>query len=141
MAPDPQVSRTTSITTLLQSKLHQPYVTRQFVPRPRLWEHLTQGLDSALILVSAGAGYGKTTLISSWLEQRTASVGRDGLVWPAAWVSLDEYDSDLGVFLSYCGDALRTIFPDACPETLALLQAPNQPPLVPLRVFMASARP
>jgi LuxR family transcriptional regulator, maltose regulon positive regulatory protein len=110
---------------LQQTKLHQPHVTRQLVPRPRLWERLDRGLDGGLILVSAGAGYGKTTLISSWLESRAAAPGEQGAALPTAWLSLDEYDSDLNVFLRYCGAALRTIFPEAFPETLSLIQAPQ----------------
>lgn len=118
--------------TWLRTKLHRPRVTRQLVPRPRLLERLEQGLDGALILVSAGVGYGKTTLISSWLEGRAARSGEYGAALPTAWLSLDEYDSDLGVFLRYCGAAVRTIFPEAFPETLALLQAPQQSPLATL---------
>ncbi len=129
MARESSVKHPASTTTLLQTKLHQPHVTRQLVPRPQLWERLEQGLDGQLIIVAASAGYGKTTLISSWLENRAVSSGK---AMPAAWLSLDEYDSDLGVFLRYCAAALSTLFPEACPETLALLQAPQQSPLATL---------
>jgi LuxR family transcriptional regulator, maltose regulon positive regulatory protein len=113
-----------SNTTLLQTKLHQPHVHPQFMPRPHFWERLDQGLDNGLILVSAGAGYGKTTLISSWLGERANNPGEHHVTLPAAWLSLDENDSHLELFLFYCGTALRTIFPGACAETFALLQAP-----------------
>ena len=117
---------------LLHTKLHQPHVMRHFVARPRLWKLLDQCVDRDLILVAAGPGYGKTTLISSWLEHRTATDGAAGATLPAAWLSLDEYDSDLGVFLRYCIEALRTIFPEACADTLALLNAPQEPPFATL---------
>jgi LuxR family transcriptional regulator, maltose regulon positive regulatory protein len=117
-------SQHSSSTTLLQTKLHQPHVPRQFIPRPRFWERLDRGLEGGLILVAAGAGYGKTTLISSWLEERVNNPGEHHVTLPAVWLSLDESDSNLELFLLYFGTALRTIFPEACAETLALLQAP-----------------
>ena len=54
------------------------------VARPRLFEHISGGLDNPLILVTAPAGYGKTTLLSSWLRQARI---------PSAWISLDENDN------------------------------------------------
>jgi LuxR family transcriptional regulator, maltose regulon positive regulatory protein len=75
---------------------------------------------SALTLVSASAGYGKTTLVSHWI---------DTLDRPTAWLSLDEQDDDLAVFLTYVTAALRTLFPAACQDTLALLNARSLPPL------------
>ena len=76
----PELSQRTA-TSLLQTKLHQPHVTRQLVPRLHLWERLDLGLDGQLIIVAASAGYGKTTLISSWLEDRAA---RSDQALPAA---------------------------------------------------------
>ena len=67
----------------------------------------------------APAGSGKTTLLSDWLHSCPC---------PSAWLSLDEGDSDLGTFLTYFVAAIRTIFPDACEQTLALLQAIETPP-------------
>ena len=76
---------------LLQTKLQRPRVPRQFVPRPRLSERLDQGSQGPLTLVCARAGYGKTTLVSAWIEGLT--VGRDGVTpsLPSAWISLDEH--------------------------------------------------
>jgi LuxR family maltose regulon positive regulatory protein len=69
--------------------------------------------------VSAPAGYGKTTLVSSWLDDTD---------WPCAWLSLDEYDDDLAMFLSYVIAAIQTLYPDVGQETQALLKAPSLPP-------------
>lgn len=104
--------------TLNRSKLYQPTVTADMVARPRLVEQLERGLRGAFTLVCAPAGYGKTTLVSSCLAG-----------YHAAWLSLDEQDSDLAVFVRYCCAAVRTLFPGACSHTLSLLQAPQPAPL------------
>ena len=78
--------------TLLRTKLHQPPNTPDLVPRPRLLERLEgRRRERPLTLVCALAGYGKTTLVSSWLEAPD---------WPSAWLSLDEDDTDLPLFLA-----------------------------------------
>ena len=107
-------------TPITQTKLHRPRVTAALVYRKRLHERMDLGLRRSLILVSAPAGYGKSMLVSQWLEGREE---------PHAWLSLDEADSDLRVFSSYFIAALRTVFPDACEETLSLLEARNLPPV------------
>jgi len=71
--------------TLLATKLHIPPSRQILVFRPRLTEALSKALASSLILISAPAGYGKSTLVSSWL--------RDCDI-PSAWISLDEGDND-----------------------------------------------
>ena len=113
---------------LLRTKLQRPRVPRHFVPRPRLVERLDQGSQGPLTLVCAGAGYGKTTLVSAWIEGPT--MGRGGVTppLPSAWISLDERDSDLNIFLRYFIAGLRTMFADACPATFSLLQATRYPP-------------
>ena len=85
---------------LLATKLHIPSVRRGLVSRSRLIERLNAGLARKLILVSAPAGFGKTTLLSAW----TANCGR-----PVAWLSLDERDNDPARFLAYLVAALRTV--------------------------------
>ncbi len=87
--------------------------------RDRLSTVLNNGRDIPLTLVSAPAGSGKTTLLSAWLAECSC---------PSAWVTLDEGDADLSVFLLYFVSALRTIVPDACAGTMALLRAPELPP-------------
>jgi LuxR family maltose regulon positive regulatory protein len=112
--------------TLLRTKLHRPRVRDDLVPRPRLLEHLDRGLDQdgvarPLTLVCAPAGFGKTTLLTQWLADAEGAR-------PAAWLSLDENDNDLALFLSYVIAAVQTVSPEACAETSALLQAPQTPP-------------
>jgi LuxR family maltose regulon positive regulatory protein len=75
--------------------------------------------DATLLLLVASAGSGKTTLINQFLEQRG---------WPVAWLSLDETDDDLVVFLSYVTAAVQSVFPGACTLTQKLLRTPQPPP-------------
>ncbi|MFN2195639.1 MAG: LuxR C-terminal-related transcriptional regulator [Anaerolineales bacterium] len=82
------------------------------VPRPRLIDWLKQRQARPLTLVSAPAGYGKSTLISCWLEEADC---------PVAWVSLDERDNELSIFLNYFLAAIQSVFPEAMAETQALL--------------------
>lgn len=114
------------LSALLLTKLNRPTVPSDWVSRSRLIEQLNRSLQQGpLTLVSASAGFGKSTLVSSWLESVTAGKGGVTPPLPAAWLSLDEGDSDLVVFLSYFVAAIHTLFPDSCAETLALLRSPN----------------
>ncbi len=107
---------------LLHTKLHRPRLPHDLLQRTRLIERLSHEIDTPLTLVCAPAGFGKTTLVCSWLEGSAS--GRKKLVSrPSAWLSLDANDSDLTLFLRYFIAALRTIFPEACEQTLALLHA------------------
>lgn len=105
---------------LIQTKLQRPVQSIDPVPRPRLMEWLDQHWKRPLTLVSAPAGYGKSTLISEWVRS---------LDCPSAWLSLDQYDNDLRVFLDYFITAIRSIHPEKLTETRALLGAPEMPPL------------
>src|ERR1700682_4292313 len=89
---------------LLASKLHVPQLRVGLVARPHVFELLEQGRSRALTLISAPAGSGKTTILSSWL--------RDAEVL-AAWLSLDSYDNDLHRFWAYVLAALDTLRPGA----------------------------
>ena len=79
---------------LLRTKLHCPVAEGDFVCRPRLHEVLDQALDTPLTVVSAPAGYGKSLLVSHWAESRCS---------PCAWLSLDESDTLILLFLEYVG--------------------------------------
>lgn len=96
---------------LLATKLHIPPTRPQFVPRPRLKLHLDEGLRGkpGVTLISAPAGFGKTTLVSEWLTRCARR---------AAWLSLDEGDNDIARFLTYLAAALQTIMPDIGVEIL-----------------------
>lgn len=109
---------------ILQTKLNRPGVTKDLVIRPRLLKALNDGLEGALTLVIAPAGFGKTTLVSSWMQNLSESISPI----PSAWLSLSESDSDLGTFLRYFIAAVRKIVPDAGAETLGMLDARQQPP-------------
>ncbi len=110
---------------LLQTKLYVPRLRPSFVPRPHLFEKLNQGLQQGckLTLVSAPAGFGKTTLVSGWVQQ---------IEQPAAWLSLDASDNDLVRFLTYIVAALNRIEgkEDTIGEAaLSMLQSPQLPPI------------
>lgn len=97
-----------------------PRLSGKLVERLHLIERLNRGLDRKLTLVSAPAGYGKTTLIVMWLK----TIDRQ-----SAWLSLDEYDQNLPQYLAYFIEAVRTIHPKACSETTSLIRAPQIPPV------------
>ena len=103
-------------TPLLTTKLYQPQPRTDLVPRPRLIEQLNAGLSRKLTLISAPAGFGKTTLLSEWVHQ----CGR-----PISWLSLDEGDNDLIRFLSYFVAALQTIDSRIGRGTAVALQSPD----------------
>jgi LuxR family maltose regulon positive regulatory protein len=107
---------------ILTTKLYFPPARTSLVSRPRLVEKLDRGLKGTLTLISAPAGYGKTTLMSEW---RT-SVGRD---FPLAWLSLDVNDNDFVRFMNYLAFALTTLDPVLAINTLPLVQSPQHPPI------------
>jgi LuxR family maltose regulon positive regulatory protein len=94
------------------------------VSRPRLLERLDAGLHSKLTLISASAGFGKTTLLSEWIADRCR---REPMV-RIAWLSLDEGDNDLVRFLTYLIGALQTVELDTGKAVLGVLAAPQPPP-------------
>jgi LuxR family maltose regulon positive regulatory protein len=115
---------------ILQTKLHRPSPPPDLVPRTRVLERLEAGRVRPLTLVSAPAGYGKSILISSWLE----TCGD----WPSAWFSLDGDDSNLRQFLSYFVAAVQSAFPQTCEQTQSLISAPQLPPLATLVVSLGN---
>ena len=110
---------------LLQTKLYLPRLRPSLVPRPRLIETLNQGLTGKLTLISAPAGFGKTTLISSWIDSLQTETAPSAA--QIAWLSLDENDSELDRFLSYVIAALQRIDPQIGAAALPLLQASPLP--------------
>src|SRR5437868_3666821 len=104
---------------LLATKLYIPLPRPKAVLRPRLIERLQEGLHHKLTLISAPAGFGKTTLLSEWVA---------GCERRAAWLSLDEADNDPRRFLAYLVAALQTIAASMGNGVLRILQLPQLPP-------------
>jgi DNA-binding SARP family transcriptional activator len=111
---------------LLETKLYVPRSRRGLVPRQRLSERLDRGAASKLTLVSAPAGFGKTTLLTEWLAAGPAAPADERLV---AWLSLDRADNDPASFWTYVIAALRTAAPGVGESALAFLRAPQPPPI------------
>src|SRR5438876_2037001 len=109
-------------TPILATKLYIPPLRPQVVIRPRLIERLNEGLHRKLTLIAASAGFGKTTLVSEWVE----GIERPGA--RTAWLSLDEGDNDPTRFLTYLVAALQTIAATIGEGVLAVLQSPQPPP-------------
>jgi LuxR family maltose regulon positive regulatory protein len=95
---------------LLTTKFYIPPNRPGIVPRPQLVEQLNQGLPRKLTLISAPAGFGKTTLLSEWVEElRRAAAIQSQSIYRIAWLSLDEGDNDPTSFLTYFAAALNQI--------------------------------
>src|SRR6266705_2113890 len=107
---------------MLTTKLYIPRLRPNVVSRPRLIERLNEGLQRKLTLISAPAGFGKTTLVSEWVEGIEQPRAR------TAWLSLDEGDNDPARFLAYLVAALQTIAATLGEGVLGVLQSPQPPP-------------
>lgn len=105
---------------LLQTKLYVPRLRPSFVSRPHLTEKLNRGLHRKLTLISASAGFGKSTLVSEWIS---------GGERPSAWLSLDENDAEPVRFLTYLVAALQRVSPAIGKAVWPGLQSPQPPPL------------
>ena len=106
---------------LLTTKLYVPRAHPNLVPRPRLAELLAEGINRKLTLISAPAGFGKTTLLSEW------RMIHRGSEFPLAWVSLEEADNDPSRFLSYLIAALHAIEADTGEAIRNSLRSPQPP--------------
>ncbi len=106
-------------TSILATKLYLPRLRPNVVSRPRLLERLNAGLHRKLTLIAAPAGFGKTTLVSEWVE---------GIDRPTAWLSLDEGENDPTRFLAYLVTALQTIAATLGEGVLGVLQSSQPPP-------------
>ena len=118
--------------TLLQTKLYIPPPRPNLVRRSRLIDHLSQGLQQGkkLSLISAPAGFGKTTLVTEWVGKiRFDNAIENKIVNRIAWLSLDESDNDPARFLAYFVAALQTIEADIGKGAFGMLQSPQPPPL------------
>ena len=107
--------------SLVETKLYVPRLRDGQVSRPRLRDRLSRGSQSRLTLVSAPAGFGKTTLLTEWLAAAPAEERA------VAWLSLDEGDSDSALFWTYLITALQTAVPGVGASALPLLQSARPP--------------
>ncbi|MEZ4870054.1 MAG: LuxR C-terminal-related transcriptional regulator [Caldilineaceae bacterium] len=128
---------------LLTTKLFIPRKGRQLIARPHLVEKLDRGLHSRVTLIAAPAGFGKSSLVSAWIEQRQTPPNTTAATWPTrpdtlpasatnphfCWLSLDENDNDPVRFFSYLVAALQTGDPMLGVAALSLLQGAQMPPL------------
>jgi LuxR family maltose regulon positive regulatory protein len=102
---------------VLLTKLHIPPAGDNIVHRPELFEKLNLGLSRKLIIISAPAGFGKTALVSDWINQFKI---------PTAWFSLDNGDNDPVEFLSYIISGVQSIHAAFGQSALKLLKSPNE---------------
>lgn len=112
---------------IIHTKLNRPNIRDDFVPRTALYERLNRNRQRPLTLVTAPAGYGKSTLLSSWLDTLPDK--------ETAWLSLETYDDSPATFFTYCMAAVQTIFPHVGQRTMIVL---SQPELPPPRVLLAT---
>jgi LuxR family maltose regulon positive regulatory protein len=119
-------------TSILATKLFIPPTRPEIVPRPRLVKQLNEGLQRKLSLISAPAGFGKTTLVSEWVDKiKSHANGESQIGNQVAWLSLDEGDSDPASFLAYLIAALNRvegIETAMVKNLLGMLQSPQPPP-------------
>lgn len=107
-------------TYLVRTKLHRPPLPPDLVRRDGSERPLGSDYSFPLTLVCAPAGYGKSTLVSQWLEESDVA---------AAWISLDDSDDNPRRFLEYIVAAVDQLYPGACPEIEAMLESDPLPPI------------
>jgi LuxR family maltose regulon positive regulatory protein len=103
---------------VLTTKLQRPNLPGDFIPRQNLLEFVNTNLQRPLTLVSAGAGFGKSTFVSGWFNEIDTK---------NCWLSLDENDNDLRIFLIHLISAIKTVVPDFGKKTSDLVGIPNLP--------------
>jgi LuxR family maltose regulon positive regulatory protein len=108
---------------LLATKFFIPSSSHALIPRPRLTEVLNKSLERPLTLVSASAGFGKTTLLSTWIQSLPSEHSR------VSWVSLDEGDNAPTLFWLYVLTALDRALPGLCTQLVTYLHTQQAPPL------------
>jgi LuxR family maltose regulon positive regulatory protein len=127
---------------ILATKLFVPPLRSNVVARPRLVEQLQAGAQGRLTLLSAPAGFGKTTLLCEWIadcrlqiaDYNASNLNLQSTIYNlqsprVAWVSLDAGDADPVQFWIYVVTALDQLYPGAGTAALAALQSPQPPPI------------
>ena len=103
--------------TISHSKVEQPVLTGHWVRRPQLEARLDRVLTRSLAVVTAPAGHGKTSTVAAWLRLRNLD---------AAWVTVDDRDTDLTRFAAHVAVALERVSPGIEADLLRLLMAPDR---------------
>lgn len=120
---------------LIKTKLFAPHRRADLVSRQHLLLKLGQGAQRALTLISAPAGYGKTTLLSEWIG--TLQKADSSSPWAICWLSLDPGDNDMIRFLTYLTAALENVHPGVSAETRSIiLSSPSLHPTTPLSMLI-----
>ena len=122
-------------TRLFEAKIRIPSPAKASICRPRLFKQLNEAADCKLIVISAPAGFGKTTLVTTWLRNGQCAAPPAGIVAveklpEAAWLSLDERENDLAEFAGHFTAAIQLASPELSFETPNLLRlsvAPSAP--------------
>ena len=112
---------------LIRTKFHRPPIAGHLVSRSRLFDLLDRSLTTPLTVVCAPAGFGKSTLIGSWIEAAPWRTIPAGQPMRTAWLTLDVSDGNALTFLRYLVAAVQTAFPASCSDVVALLRAPSPP--------------
>lgn len=128
---------------LLRATLHRPVTPAMAIPRPALLRRLVEGLSGKVTLVSAPAGFGKSTLVSAWLDQISASVaavteGAASDLLNLCWLSLEEADNQLQHFVRYVAAAIEVHRPQSCGAVVELLYAKPSPSIEALADVMSN---
>jgi LuxR family transcriptional regulator, maltose regulon positive regulatory protein len=137
---------------ILATKLFVPPLRSNVVARPHLIEQLQAGAQGRLTLLSAPAGFGKTTLLCKWIadcrlqiaDYNASYLNLQSTIYNlqsprVAWVSLDAGDADPVQFWNYVVTALDQLYPRAGMAALAALQSPQPPPIEALLIPLLNA--
>jgi len=111
--------------TPLRTKLYVPPLRSGWISRPRLDKRMDEGFERKLTLISAPAGFGKTTLLVDWIYRHSI---------PAAWFSVDKGDNDPLHFLAYVILGLQSLEAGTGKAALTMLQSPQPPPIEPILI-------
>ena len=127
LAKSPAIPQTEGTLPILRTKIRRPALLADLLPRSELMERFDDLRLRRLTLVSAAAGYGKSTLANQWLE------AWDG---PSAWLSLDDEENDLCQFANHLLAAITSACPGTCDTTRSLLHIPELPPVSDLSRYL-----